>query len=890
MPLRFLSKALTIIQDDHLGKVNAVLLKELNDGTYIDLALNISVITDYSLRVQVDEIDRQLSIAGNITSPVTETRYNETSYWAFKESPQNIAFKHSLQSDMLSLQYGHDNDHQYKAEIFLYPFKINLFYRNVLQLVLNEGNLLNVEHYRSRKSEEKEDSRDVLPEESTFDAYNDEFKDSKGDTLPFGPESVAADIDLIGFSHVYGIPEHADSLSLKDTSDTEPYRLFNVDIFEYPVQSKYPMYGSIPFMVGVKPEASVGIFWVNSADTYVDITKTALSYVDDKAIDPIEGVDFSSVSTHWMSENGILDVILIAKDTPSEVSSCYGALTGYVELPNIFSLGYHQSRWNYNDEKDVLSVANSFDEHEIPCDAIWLDIDYADGKKYFTWKPDMFPEPERMEAKLNETGKKLVVIVDPHFKTGYEISDQLMKRGIAIRNSDGKDAYKGHCWPGESVWIDTLNPNSQEYWEELFSNGSNLLGYSTNVHLWNDMNEPSIFNGPETSAPKDLLHYGNWEHRSVHNLFGLTYHEATYRSLVARNPSIRPFVLTRSFFAGSQRTCAMWTGDNIAKWEYLRESIRMCLTMNVAGFPFAGADVGGFFHNPDSELLVRWYQTGIWYPFFRAHSHIDSRRREPYLIEQPYQSYIREALLLRYKLMPLLYTQFRKSYKSGMPILKPLFYDRPENPGTYSIDDEFFLENLLVKPIMAQNQTSVSMYLPDDRKYYNFFNFTETLQGEGYHDGIRAALNEVPVYLREGSMIPTKERYRRSAKLMTYDPYTLYFATDENGNAKGQLYVDDGESFGYRDNGDYLELEMSVERGSRIQSKVVGGSGNGLFTSTLDSVRVERIILINCNATGNSVTVQQGEQRWAVDLIEENGYNIIRNPAVSINKDWAITL
>lgn len=115
-----------------------------------------------------------------------------------------------------------------------------------------------------------------------------------------------------------------------------------------------------------------------------------------------------------------------------------------------------------------------------------------------------------------------------------------------------------------------------------------------NIHLWNDMNEPSVFNGPETSAPKDNLHFGQWEHRSIHNVFGLSYHETTFNSLLNRSPEKRPFILTRSYFAGSQRTAAMWTGDNMSKWEYLKISIPMVLTSNVVGMPFAGADVGGF--------------------------------------------------------------------------------------------------------------------------------------------------------------------------------------------------------------------------------------------------------------------------------------------------------
>lgn len=173
----------------------------------------------------------------------------------------------------------------------------------------------------------------MLPQESDFNMFSDSFQDSKFDTLPLGPESIGLDFTLLGFSNLYGIPEHADSLLLRDTSSGEPYRLYNVDIFEYEPNSRLPMYGSIPLVVAAKPDVSIGIFWLNSADTYVDIHKSKSSTV------------------HWMSENGILDFIVIIEKSPAMVNLQYGKVTGNTQLPPLFSLGYHQCRWNYNDEK-----------------------------------------------------------------------------------------------------------------------------------------------------------------------------------------------------------------------------------------------------------------------------------------------------------------------------------------------------------------------------------------------------------------------------------------------------------------------------------------------------------------------------------------------------------
>lgn len=859
--------------DDKAGTVTATVLKQLNDGSYVDLALELNVLENSNLRLQLDEVDRASKIGNNV-SGLSLQRYNEASKWAFVKEPATIKFKHATTNDELVLQWSKD----YDAVVKFFPLSITVSYKGEKQLILNERNLLNVEHYRTRDSEADPNSNDISPEESNYGAYKDSFKDTKSDTLKFGPESVALDVSFVGYSNVYGIPQHGDRLSLADTSNREPYRLFNVDIFEYPADaSSYPMYGSIPFMIGAKPGSASGVFWVNSADTYVDIKKVAPEE-DTRRI--IHRKTAAEVQTHWMSENGVLDVILIIKDTPGEVSTAYGALTGYTTLPNIFSIGYHQSRWNYNDQKDVLEVAARFDENQIPCDAIWLDIEYTDDKKYFTWKPYAFSEPQSMVAELNKTGKNLIVIVDPHIKVGYDVSADLISRGLTIKESNGNTPYRGHSWPGESVFVDSLNPEAFTFWDTKFANGTALLGDSTNIHLWNDMDEPSIFNGQETTAAKDLVHYGGWEHRSIHNLYGLSFHEATYHALIARNPNKRPFILTRSFFPGSQRTSAMWTGDNMSKWEYLRASIYMSLSLNVAGFPFAGADVGGFFGDPNEELLVRWYQAAIWTPFFRAHAHIDTRRREPFLFKDPYLSYMRDAVRLRYKLLPELYTLFYRASQTGTPIMKPLFYDYPDNVETYNVDDEFIFGNLLVKPVMEEGRKNTEILLPDNEIYYSLQDPSQTLQGAGYHT-VDAPLDTIPAYIRSGGIVTTRQRYRRSAKLMLQDPYTLYVALNSTGKATGELYIDDGETFSYED-GDYLDVSLKAT-GKSITSTIVGGSIDTPFTSSFGGV-VERVVLLGYQAT--EATVIQDGETWTAEIV--NG--TVRNPRVAMNKPWEIRI
>ena len=858
--------------------VNGNILKEVTGiDENIVLPFELSLLDKNNIRIKVDEEQRKNIELNN--KLVNVNRYNETPYWSFRSL--NLSYesksgtKYSQHKNKLVIDYGAKL--QYRAEVLYKPFKVIIYRGKEVQFILNDRNFLNYEHWRPEVSNEAH----LSEEETDFNMFHDDFHDARNDRIPLGPESIGLDFTLKGFKHVYGIPEHADDFNLKDTTDSDlPYRLFNVDIFEYETRSKMPMYGSIPFLMGLKPGVSIGLFWINSADTFVDIDKSS----SDK-----------DTKTHWISENGILDVMIMIAENPWEINESYGAITGYVQLPQLFALGYHQCRWNYNDEKDVLEINSLFDKQQIPYDVIWLDVEYADAKKYFTWQSEKFPDPERMLTELDRTGRNLVVIIDPHLKTGYHISDYVEKEGISI-NDPSNNTFHGQCWPGESVWIDTMNPNSQLFWDKQheYSTENEFMGkLSTNIHIWNDMNEPSVFDGIETTSPRDNIHYGNWEHRSVHNVFGLTYHEATYNSLIKRLSTTnrqRPFILTRSYFAGSQRTAAMWSGDNMSKWEYLKISVPMLLTSGVAGMPFGGADVGGFFGDPTKDLLTRWYQTGIWYPFFRAHAHIDSRRREPWIAGDPYASIIRDAIRLRYSLLPTFYTSFYESSISGYPVLKPLFYETPNNLESYDIEDQFFLgdSGLLVKPITDEDANKVDIYLPDDEIYYDYTsgNISNTVQkftGPGFISQ-SIGLSDIPILLKGGSIIAKKDRYRRSSKLMTRDPYTLIVALDKSGKANGKLYIDDGETFNY-EQGEYANVFFTATSNS-IKGEIRGHDG---FVKSLDGIFIEKIVVLSLKELG-SISIHQSGSQWRGNWRSIDGNLIIEKPQLKLNYEWTIEI
>lgn len=852
--------------------IEAAVKKRLPNGAEISFELLILMLPGDNVRFKVDE-KRNISSSG----PLNVKRYDGTAAAAFGQDPEektlHFPSKLTKNAQKMSFEYGLNNN--LRLELTYNPVKLTIYKNDEPLIVLNDKQFLNIEHYRTQK----ENDLNLISElESDFDMFQDSWSDSSADTIPLGPEAVAVDVSFVNFKHAYGIPEHADSMSLKSTtSQNSPYRLYNVDIFEYETDSRMPMYGSIPLLVGIKPEASVGVFWMNSADTFVDIEKG------------------SSINAHWISENGVLDLVLMVGDSPGEITSKFGLLTGNAALPPKFALGYHQCRWNYVSETDLLDVHSKMDAHAIPYDTIWLDVEYADKKKYFTWDTVQFPNYIDMMKKLDETGRNLVVIVDPHLKTSYKISDYVDEHNLAMRDPKNK-SYKGHCWPGESIWIDSLNTGAQQYWDSLFRKSSEcFIGSQDNVHLWNDMNEPSVFNGPESTAPKDNLHFGGWEHRSVHNLWGKSFHELTYHSLVKRSSESnrqRPFVLTRAYFAGSQRTAAMWTGDNMSKWEYLKISIPMVLTSNLVNMPFSGADVGGFFGDPTEELLARWYQTGIFYPFFRAHAHIDSRRREPYLLSEPYLSVVRDAVRLRYALLPTLYTLFHESSITGAPIWRPMVFDNTQDLKTYEIDDQFFLGNsgLLVKPVTEENASQVSVYIPDDKEiYYDYTNGKlngKSIAKTGYFER-NVKLQDIPMFFKGGSIIARQDRIRRSSKLMANDPYTLVVALSKLLHANGSLYLDDGESFAYQ-KGESVLVSYDVTSGKKLTSSVSKDSLS--FVNQFSSVKVEKIIVAGIQDEVSAVIIRsEGEKREA-KFSQGQGILEIKRPNVSVASDWEITL
>ncbi|KAK9291916.1 hypothetical protein L1049_019868 [Liquidambar formosana] len=837
------------------------------------LILTLSVYQDGILRFKIDEDQTLNPPKKRFEVPdVVLPEFVDKKLWLQRVSTETI----DGDSGISSIFYLSDG---YEAVIRHDPFEVYVREKGGDRIVsVNSHGLFDFEQLREKK--EGED-------------WEEKFRGNT-DTRPYGPQSISFDVSFYGADFVYGIPEHATSLALKPTrgpgvEDSEPYRLFNLDVFEYLHDSPFGIYGSIPFMISHgKARGTTGFFWLNAAEMQIDVLGSGW--------DADSGISLPSsqnrIDTLWMTEAGVVDAFFFAGPGPKDVVRQYTSVTGTPAMPQEFATAYHQCRWNYRDEEDVENVDSKFDEHDIPYDVLWLDIDHTDGRRYFTWDRALFPNPEEMQKKLAAKGRHMVTIVDPHIKRdeAFPLHKEATKKGYYVKDATGKD-FDGWCWPGASSYPDMLNPEIRSWWAEKFS-FENYVGSTPSLYIWNDMNEPSVFNGPELTMPRDALHLGGVEHRELHNAYGYYFHMATTDGLVKRgNGKDRPFVLSRAFFPGSQRYGAVWTGDNTADWDHLRVSVPMVLTLGLTGISFSGADVGGFFGNPEPELLVRWYQLGAYYPFFRGHAHQDTKRREPWLFGERNTELMREAIHIRYMLLPYFYTLFREANTSGVPVMRPLWMEFPSDEVTFSNDEAFMVGNsLLVQGIYTERAKHASVYLPGEQSWYDIR--TGTAYKGGKIHKLEISEESVPAFQRAGTIIPRKDRFRRSSTQMVNDPYTLVIAVNSSQAADGELYVDDGKSFEF-EQGAYVHRRFVFSDGKLTSSNVVPNSpGKTRFSSVCV---VERIILLGLSTRPKSALIEPANQKVEIELGplwlrggRAPAVLTIRKPNVRITDDWTI--
>ena len=577
----------------------------------------------------------------------------------------------------------------------------------------------------------------------------------------------------------------------------DAYENWNTDSFGYTAESD-TLYRSIPFYYALNEGRAYGVFLDNSYRTRFSFDRQE-----------------NGVSS-FEAQGGEMNYYFIYGPELLKVSEQYMNLTGKAELPAMWTLGYHQCRWSYFPEEEIWRIADGFIEHNIPCDAIYFDIDYMKDYRCFTWNKDYFPNPKKMIAELKEKGFKSVVMIDPGISTAkdYHVYQDGLKKDVFCRRDDGR-LMKGPVWPEECVFPDYTDPEVRKWWGDLYKD----LYISDDVDgFWNDMNEPAVFEVESKTFPETVRHnYDNnpCSHRKAHNVYGMQMSRATYEGLKKLQPNKRPFVLTRASYAGGQRYAAAWTGDNTATWEHLHLANIQCQRMSISGFSFIGSDVGGFAQYPKAELLTRWFQLAVFHPLYRAHSigynldggaTIDDEAvqkmkdsglvpdQEPWAYGEPFTSIIREAIELRYKLLPYLYTAFYYNSKTGEPVLKPLVFFDQTDENTYDKEEEFiFGRQILASPVSQKGIETKDTYLPKGVWYD--YHTNEKLEG-GQTITTATPLTAIPMYIKAGTVLPLypvmQYTWEKPVDELTLN---IYY---KNGREVSELYEDEGEGLSYK--------------------------------------------------------------------------------------------
>lgn len=566
---------------------------------------------------------------------------------------------------------------------------------------------------------------------------------------------------------------------------------WNTDTFSYPIGTE-PIYQSIPFFYALRDGRAYGLFFNNTFRTWFDMGKSVPGRYT------------------FGADGGELDYFVFTggKDrSPKKILEDYADLTGKTPLPPMWALGNQQSRWSYYPEKRVREIAEGFRSRKIPLDVIYLDIDYMDGYRVFTWDKSRFPDPKKLVTDLKSDGIQTVLIIDPGIKVdpNYSVYAEGKRLGMFVKNPDGTELNR-NVWPGPSAFPDFTDPKARAWF------GSQFKGHIDEgvAGFWNDMNEPGVFltdktpkpdtmHHPDKTFPLDTPHVGDGladTHRRYHNIFGMQMARSTFDGVLKLRPEKRPFVLSRAGFAGVQRFAAVWTGDNYASWDHLALTIPMLTNLSVSGVPFVGADVGGFNDRPSGELYARWLQAAALTPFLRSHSVGWAGDKEPWEFGDEYTKINRASIELRYKFLPYLYTLFYQHEREGQPVMRPVWYEFPNDKQTYLQGDVYMVgSDLLVAPIVKEGMRNRDVYLPAGADWINWWTGERLAGGKQYR--VDAPIDRLPLFIRVGAVVPTQDVIQHTGES---SPLTLIVGA---GIAPGKtettdVHQDAGDGYGYQ--------------------------------------------------------------------------------------------
>ena len=561
----------------------------------------------------------------------------------------------------------------------------------------------------------------------------------------------------------------------------ETFGFWNKDNYGYLAEDGKRVYQSQPWVLGVRRDGT-------SFGVIADNTWRSTLRVDDRQLT-------------FTSEGPAFRMVVLEGETPAEVMRLLAELTGHMELPALWTLGHHQCRYSYHPDHRVKEIADTLRLKRIPTDVIWMDIDYMDKFKVFTFDPKQFPDPKGLNDYLHQKGFKSVYMIDPGVKVekGYFVDDQGSAADYWVKDQQGND-FVGRVWPGNCHFPDFTRPEVRTWWATLY------VDYmATGIDgVWNDMNEPAVFEGEDTSMPPTNWHRGGdglpaGPHLRYHNIYGMNMVKASREGMLLANPNRRPFVLSRANFLGGHRYAATWTGDNIACWEHLMLSIPMTLNLSLSGQPFNGPDMGGFAADSDAELLAHWAATDVYFPFVRNHAAKGTIQQEPWSFGEKVEQVYRTAVERRYRLLPYIYTLFEEAATQGQPVMRPAFWADFSDLSLRGEEKAFMLgDDLYIIPRWAKE-----VNLPKGD--------WDPLKLEEKDD-----LYQAIVCQRAGSIVPLANLYQNTTEYAT-DSLTLLVNPAADGTAEGTLYEDEGDGYAYR-TGAYnrYEFKASTDKKGRI--------------------------------------------------------------------------
>ncbi|AMN33572.1 DUF4968 domain-containing protein [Clostridium perfringens] len=605
--------------------------------------------------------------------------------------------------------------------------------------------------------------------------FQPSFKDEEGNVY------ISKVNDCLAY---YGLGEKGGDLNKKGCYTEN----FNTDDPETDDDS-ITYYKTIPFYVALKEEATYGIFFDNSFRSYFDMGKE----MGDR-------IFFGAIG-------GQIQYYFIPGENIKEVVKNYTALTGRMEMPPLWSLGYQQCRFSYFSQEEVRELVKTFEEKDIPLDVVYLDIDYMDGFRVMTFKTPNFDDAAGLIGDLKEKGIRTITIIDPGVKVDEEYP--VFKRGKEgnhfTKKLDG-EMFIGAVWPGNSAFPDFSNKDCREWWKSELKKFISEHGMDG---IWNDMNEPCVFNNDHKTMLETCLHNsdnGVIEHKEFHNRYGFEMSRCSKEAQEELHPNERGFSMTRATYAGGQRYSSVWTGDNMSLWSQMRMSISMNANLGISGFSFVGNDVSGFGLDSSEELFIRWMEMGPFIPIFRNHSNMYTRRQEPWAFGPRAEKIAKKSIELRYELLPYIYDLYYISHKEGLPIFRPMIMEYEKDMNLLNMREQFMLgENMLVAPVLYEGERSKTVYLPKG-SWFNYFTM-EKLQGGKWYK-LPCELDEILVFVKEGAIIPTYNKKFRNVKERPNNILLKVFGE----NAKGFHYNDDGHTMEYLE-GKYTYMDIKVVDG-----------------------------------------------------------------------------